>query len=335
MNYSIIIPHHNIPKLLKRAIDSIPQREDLEIIVVDDASSPKFKEEIRSACDVKMRNIHLIELEENGGGGRARNAGLDVASGLFVLFLDADDFFNYCINDVLDQYKDTDADIVYFKGNCVDSDSYIVGNRLDYNNKKIDNYLINRSKGEEELRYHFQVPVCKIVRRSVISKYNIRFDETNIRNDVTFAYKLGYYASKIAVDRRAIYCATTREGSVSSFRGADRILTTIDVLGRAVLFFRSIGRGDAGYETSLSHNLYILLRRKDYQSFNKGFEHLQKLGLDRREMEHLFAKRMAETALSSCVWCIAYSPNTTIRWKSFINLFVIAVPSFIKMKIIR
>lgn len=320
MTYSIIIPHHDIPDLLERAVASVPQREDLEIIVVDDASTPEHKIRVREVCNVKGRTIRLIELENNGGGGKARNAGLDIAQGEFVLFLDADDFYNYCISDILEKYKDTDADIVYFKGNCVDSDTYVSGSRLDYVNKKIDNYISGKPHGEDELRYHFQVPVCKIVRRSVIVKNNIRFDETNIRNDVTFGYLIGHHAKKIAADKRAVYCATTREGSVSSFRGADRILTTIDVLGRAVLFFRSIGRSDSGYETTLSHNLYILLRRKDYQGFNKGFEHLQELGLDRPEMERLFAKRMAETAISSCVWCIVYAPSASVRKWSLLYL---------------
>ena len=40
LNFSIIIPHYNIPKLLQRCLDSIPQRPDLEVIVVDDNSSP-------------------------------------------------------------------------------------------------------------------------------------------------------------------------------------------------------------------------------------------------------------------------------------------------------
>ena len=36
MNYSIIIPHHNTPDLLQRLLHSIPQRDDLEVIIVDD-----------------------------------------------------------------------------------------------------------------------------------------------------------------------------------------------------------------------------------------------------------------------------------------------------------
>ena len=41
-SYSIIIPHKNTPKFLQRCLDSIPQREDLEVIVVDDNSDPNI-----------------------------------------------------------------------------------------------------------------------------------------------------------------------------------------------------------------------------------------------------------------------------------------------------
>lgn len=326
MNYSIIIPHHNVPKLLKRALDSIPKRNDVEIIVVDDASAPEYKEQLRNVCSMR-KDVLLIEQNKNKGGGAARNIGLEHATGKFVLFLDADDFYNYCINEILDEYIDTDYDIVFFKGNCVDSETYMAGNRLEYNNEKIDRYLSDTSRNEQELRYQFQVPVCKIIRRKTIVGNDIKFDEINIRNDVTFSYLVGYYAKKIAVDQRAIYCATTREGSVSSFRGADRILTTIDVLGRAVLFFRHKDIDSGSYEMILSHNLYILLRRKDYENFNLGFEHLQQIGLERKATERLFSKRMAKTALSSSVWCIAHAPNRHIRLWSFLYL-----PQSLKIK---
>ena len=42
MNYTIIIPHKNIPNLLERLLNSIPCRDDLEIIVVDDNSSDEI-----------------------------------------------------------------------------------------------------------------------------------------------------------------------------------------------------------------------------------------------------------------------------------------------------
>lgn len=318
INFSIIVPHHNIPLLLKRCLTSIPCRNDLEIIVVDDASDEEYKPILKSVCynDIHT-NVKLIELNKNGGGGKARNEGLKHAKGKFVLFADADDFYNYCINDILDEYKNTDADIVFFKGNCVDNETYISGERLNYLNDKIDAFLSSPDEKDFELRYNFQVPVCKLIRRSLIAQNNILFDETSIRNDVTFSYTLGYHAGRIIADNRALYCATTRDGSVSTFRSSDKILTTIDVLGRAVQFFRTHNLDSKGYEIVLSHNLYILLRRKDYDSFNQGFLLLQNQGFEKNDIERFFSKRMAETALSSCVWCIIFSPMCKIRLYSF------------------
>ena len=314
ITYSIIIPHHNIPKLLQRCLNSIPIREDLEVIVVDDASDQQYKPLLKKVCTgLTQKHVRLIELDTNGGGGKARNEGLKVACGKFVLFADADDFFNYCIDEILDEYANSGADIVFFKGNCVDSETYVSGNRLDYINKKIDSALNESPESDFDLRFFFQIPVCKIIRRSLISEYNIKFDETSIRNDVTFSYTLGYFAKKIIADKRAIYCATTREGSVSTFRSSDKILTTIDVLGRAVVFFRNNCLDAKGYETILAHNLYILLRRKDYNSFELGFKTLERLGFDRKESEKNYSLRIAETAFSSCIWSIVFAPSFDIK----------------------
>ena len=57
-NYSFVIPHHNSPTLLNRCLDSIPQREDIEIIVVDDNSdADKKPQEDRPDVKLKMRYL--------------------------------------------------------------------------------------------------------------------------------------------------------------------------------------------------------------------------------------------------------------------------------------
>ena len=94
MKYSIIIPHYNIPHLLERALSSIPSRQDTEIIVVDDSSSEENKLKLRTVCKESSKLVRLLEQPKNMGGGAARNAGMDIAIGDFLLFLDADDFFN-------------------------------------------------------------------------------------------------------------------------------------------------------------------------------------------------------------------------------------------------
>ena len=119
ITYSFIIPHHNTPDLLLRLIDSIPQREDIEIIVVDDNSDDGKKANI-TRSDVKTI---YIDKEHTKGAGRARNVGMDAATGKWLLFADADDFYKPGFIDVLDEYKDDDIEILYFNINSVNGET--------------------------------------------------------------------------------------------------------------------------------------------------------------------------------------------------------------------
>ena len=110
INYSFVIPHHNTPDLLQRLIDSIPQREDIEIIVVDDNSDEDKK---ASVCRPDVKTI-FIDKEHTHGAGKARNVGMDAATGKWLLFADSDDFYNPGFIEVLDEYKNEDIDILFF-----------------------------------------------------------------------------------------------------------------------------------------------------------------------------------------------------------------------------
>ena len=77
-NYSIIIPHKDIPELLQRCLNSIPQREDIEVIIIDDGS--------KAVPVLTREDAELVALLENGGAGHARNIGLQHAKGKWVHF---------------------------------------------------------------------------------------------------------------------------------------------------------------------------------------------------------------------------------------------------------
>lgn len=236
--FTIIIPHKDIPKLLIRCVSSIPKREDLEIIIIDDGSNPETRKEMEESGELHRREIEVIYNNECRGGGYARNLGLACAKGKWVLFADADDYFNYCLSNVLDEYVDSESDIIYFPGISLDTNTYMPTNRTRYVNGVIGSYRRNPQKAESELRYLFGEPWCKIVRRELIERHHVRFDETLIHNDTTFSYLVGYYANAVRVDNRAIYCVTTRENSVSVSIDEDRERTRIEVFARAERFFR-------------------------------------------------------------------------------------------------
>lgn len=236
--YSIIIPHHNIPHLLQRCLDSIPDRSDVQIIVVDDNSDEDVVDFDKFPIKSR-RNVEFVFLKESKGAGCARNVGLSYAKGQWLIFADADDYFNYCINDVLDEYKENDIyDLVFFNANSVDTNTYQNTHRAEHLNGYIGLYEKNKKKGLNKLRYLFGEPWSKMVRRSLVEKNNIKFDETLIHNDTTFSYLVGHYGKNIHVDKRAIYCITVRQGSVSLTLDNNRRLIRLDVFARASRFMQ-------------------------------------------------------------------------------------------------
>ena len=104
--FSVIIPHRNSIDTLQRLFDSIPDRDDVEIIVVD--NSPVKIKPIK--CN---RNVTLLYSEPNRGAGGARNVGIDYSHGEWLLFADADDFYTPDAFDTFFSHITDDVDIVY------------------------------------------------------------------------------------------------------------------------------------------------------------------------------------------------------------------------------
>lgn len=239
INYSIVIPHYNIPALLRRCLGSIPQRDDIQVIVVDDGSSEESKSALKDIGN-DFPNVQIV-YQENLGGGAARNRGLDEAKGKFVMFADADDYFCENFIELVDRYAAQDNDIVYFNANFVDADTGKPAKQKNHVDEIIRLYRKNTSKGETLLRYYFGEPWCKMVRRSIIKDNGIRFEQTKIHNDTRFSYLVGFYAQKMAVCEEPIYNYMVRQGSVSKIISDDRLIARVAVFGQKNKFLREHG----------------------------------------------------------------------------------------------
>lgn len=102
---SVIIPVYNAQTYLQNCLDSILQQTlyDIEVICIDDGSTDNSLSIL--LLNMKMDDRVVVFKQENQGAGVARNKGLKLASGEFVAFMDADDF--YYKNTVLEQLYDT------------------------------------------------------------------------------------------------------------------------------------------------------------------------------------------------------------------------------------
>lgn len=92
---SVVIPVHSREHLIARAVDSVATQSLAvrEIIVVDDASTDHTADVVDGLAR-SLSNLTLIRLEKNSGASRARNAGIEVATGDLVAFLDSDDVWH-------------------------------------------------------------------------------------------------------------------------------------------------------------------------------------------------------------------------------------------------
>lgn len=230
MKYSIIIPHYNSPDLLERLLNSIPTRIDTEVIVVDDNSS-KDVQTILKDWDNQFKNVRFIFSETNGGGGKARNIGIENSFGKYLIFADSDDFFLPSFNKILDEYVDSDEDLIIFNAISLNSDTYYYEKRSRQLNNLINRYSKNKSNKNSliYIKYLFGEPWCKIIRRELVDTQNIRFDEISIHNDTKFSYLVGHFAKNISINPICAYCVTERTHSVSKSIGTDKILTRAKV----------------------------------------------------------------------------------------------------------
>ena len=110
--YSIIVLHQNMPDLLQRSLDSIPERDDVQVIVVDDISDPAVVD-FDHFPGMDRKDVEIVFDKQGRGLGNVRNVGLDHAKGKWVLFCDSDDFFAEDFPAILDEMADAEEDLIF------------------------------------------------------------------------------------------------------------------------------------------------------------------------------------------------------------------------------
>lgn len=112
---SVVIPVYNQEDLIVRAIESVPKRDDVEIIVVDDGSTDNTSANIFENLEKFNKNIRMVVFKENQGVANALNAGLELIEGEYYMALGSDDYFyTDRLNDFIDNDLNDKVDMVYF-----------------------------------------------------------------------------------------------------------------------------------------------------------------------------------------------------------------------------
>lgn len=233
-NYSIIIPCRDRLELLQAATATIPDREDIQIIIVDNSNESMTTRYERK--HLKAR-IDYQTSSPTKGAGCARNEGLKHVLGRYIIFMDADDLFTPNAFDEFDRYLDSGSDLVYFGSTSMRLSTGEVCHRHMVYTKKIERYL--NSGDEAELRYNYSVPWSKMYRAEYIRENDIYFDEVRASNDLMFSLVAGHKAKSIRADKAVVYVVT--EGEVGQ--------SLVKTRNRETMFCR--------YEVAIRKNLYL------------------------------------------------------------------------------
>lgn len=216
MLISIIIPVYNVENYLTTCLESILNQtfQDYEVIMINDGStdcSPDICDEY-SKKDSRYKILH----KENGGQSSARNQGVKIAKGDYLMFIDSDDFLtnNNCLQ-IIANGLGTSPDVLayryykYFssrhKSDCGINMSGIVS---------LDKFgtikeLVKRDS-------FFCSCWSKVIKRSLIIKNGITFDESLSCEDMDWYFNVLSYCNIIKVIDYPIINYRQREGSVTS-----------------------------------------------------------------------------------------------------------------------
>lgn len=214
---SIVVPVYNAENTIRRCIDSILGQEytDFELILCDDGSSDKsgqIMDEYREK-DERIRVLH----KGNTGVSDTRNQGIAMAKGIYLQFLDADDWITVDATKLLVRtMKEGDCDLVI-------SDFYrVIGERISHKGDIDADGILTQEEFAEYMMvnpadFYYGVLWNKLYKREIIEKYHLKMDESvSWCEDFLFNLEYLLHAKRIAALQVPIYYYMKTEGSLAT-----------------------------------------------------------------------------------------------------------------------
>ena len=310
---SVIIPVYNVEPYLRECLDSVVNQtfRDLEIICVNDGSTdggPAILEEY-AAKDSRIQ----IVTKENGGLSDARNAGLAIASGDFILFVDSDDYLavNAC-QTLYSKAVETNSDMVMFLFKCFGNSERSPSDSVSYYPEVLTDCL-------EKIQYEFnnwQTAWSNLFRRKIIDENNLRFHKGLIFEDVPFVAKASLLANKIAIVPKKLYFYRQREDSIMQNKQQRNFLSRPLSFQYMYSDILSISPDNAllwllSYKYSILYNTYYNKISKNFRS-----EMGQRIKQNITEEERRFMVANAKSfEPKTFAFFLKFSGLTFLRWK--------------------
>lgn len=305
---SIIVPIYKVEEYLDECIESIINQtySNIEIILVDDGSPDRCPQ----LCDEWAKKDNRIKVihKENGGVSSARNAGINLAKGDWIWFVDSDDSVE----------KDALADIINY---TADNDLVIFDSKLNEQYIKDENFF---SKYYFRYAFGFE-PWNKLYRKSIIEDHGLRFDlKEKIGEDLLFNIMYYKFAEKYYFTDKHCYNYRIREKSAMNSNNSIRLKQQLRLFSKIFDFYSN------ELDESILAQLFVM-------HLISGINQCGKSNIDKSDCKLItnslkkynFSKKTLNLAIGNFLNCENASFLGKIRIKIFFVLLHISVKAAI------
>ena len=275
IKFSVIVPTHKVERYLPHCIESIINQTypQLEIILVNDGSPDRCLEIMEDYARQDERII--VVSQENGGLSAARNAGLRIATGDYVAFVDSDDWIEAnMFSELAMHFGHANPDFTCFRIQYDNEQSgahFLYGSPYPMSELEGQNLII-----EDTLRVR-HIPTSawsKVYSRSFLTKYSLQFEPGIVNEDTLFSIQVACRAHKVTFLNKLFYHTIEREGSISRSSQERLFLDMHTALLKAKEYMLDLGYFnrfqhlyEARYLKSMLYNLLQAAQRLSYKEF--------------------------------------------------------------------
>lgn len=251
---SVIVPIYNAEVFLRTTIKSIQNQthSDLEIILVNDCSTDKSLKICKDLAAYDSR-IKIVDKKVNSGVDNARFSGINVASGKYITFVDADDSLCYdAVDTWLNIFKKFDVDIVYGNMIRVFSPRFGIKRRGTLNNKYTNRNITGPEKDDLIISFFgvniIPVNLCGNLYKRELFMSGLEKSELKFGEDLLVGLQLYSKAKTIYMTSKPVYFY--RWGGVTSQYNPD-FLNNVKKLFRKKVEFLKLRRNPRAYRTTI------------------------------------------------------------------------------------
>lgn len=281
---SVIVPVYNVELYIEECLDSVVKQtyQELQIIVVDDGSTDSSSQKVQPY--LSDGRVQFIEQANKGLSG-ARNTGLEVANGRYVLFVDSDDYLELAaIEELVRLMENNQVDLIRFNGRAFldELNEPIEQNNYDFSHRLKEGILYTQNLFEVN-RQTFASPVyLYMVKREIIEKNKLSFYEGILHEDELFTTQVFLNTRSMIYANAFYYNRRYRENSIMTNQSPERLKRTGDSYS---IIFKELEKLYVNNEYSKEQNKLIKRQmisiysglKKSTSDGSKRYEEIKKL----------------------------------------------------------